>query len=248
MEYDAFGNEMTLDSVLEGGSGTIREVPFRFSTKYTDSETGLSYYGFRYYQPETGRWISRDPIEERGGTNLYGMVGNDPVNAVDVLGMSCYDSADAAALVATRTGITLSHENPRTDRGHRAEYCGRICKSSCGERVCYYFTGPVRGLSTEKEFLDAEALWAKTGNPVRMAGGCSAAANASTECNKGDEWVATYHTHPNGAPLNDWDRKVANWENRDSYVGRDRPWPWSDRMDHYDPTTGATCSCKLPKK
>ncbi|MCC5788863.1 MAG: RHS repeat-associated core domain-containing protein [Opitutales bacterium] len=44
-------------------------------------------YGFRYYDPETGRWPSRDPIGERGGLNLYAMVGNNPVNAWDVLGL-----------------------------------------------------------------------------------------------------------------------------------------------------------------
>ena len=58
-EYDAFGNEMTLDSVLEGGVASIREVPFRFSTKYTDSETSQSYYGYRYYSAELGRWLSK---------------------------------------------------------------------------------------------------------------------------------------------------------------------------------------------
>ena len=36
------------------------------STKYTDSETGLLYYGYRYYLPETGRWVSRDPLGEFG--------------------------------------------------------------------------------------------------------------------------------------------------------------------------------------
>jgi len=86
MEYDAFGNEMTLDSVLEGRVASTREVPFRFSTKYTDSEMSLCYYGFRYYSPELGRWLSRDPIGERGGLNLYGMVSNDPVNKWDYLG------------------------------------------------------------------------------------------------------------------------------------------------------------------
>lgn len=44
------------------------------------------YYGFRYYDPETGRWPSRDPIEELGGLNLYGFVGNDGVNHWDYLG------------------------------------------------------------------------------------------------------------------------------------------------------------------
>ena len=40
----------------------------------------VRYYGYRYYDPVTGRWPSRDPIEERGGINLYGFVGNDGVN------------------------------------------------------------------------------------------------------------------------------------------------------------------------
>jgi RHS repeat-associated protein len=64
--------------------------PFQFSTKYTDSETDLVYYGYRYYSPALGRWLSRDPIEEQGGLNLYGFVGNDPVNRWDRLGLSDY--------------------------------------------------------------------------------------------------------------------------------------------------------------
>jgi hypothetical protein len=52
----------------------------------------IGYYGFRYYDPVTGRWPSRDPIEERGGLNLYGMVGNNPIHWFDYLGLS--DSAD----------------------------------------------------------------------------------------------------------------------------------------------------------
>jgi RHS repeat-associated protein len=47
----------------------------------------VSFYGYRYYDPVTGRWPSRDPIEERGGINLYGFVGNDGVNWADILGL-----------------------------------------------------------------------------------------------------------------------------------------------------------------
>ncbi len=43
-------------------------------------------YGFRYYEPVTGRWPSRDPIEERGGVNLYGFVGNGGVGRWHYLG------------------------------------------------------------------------------------------------------------------------------------------------------------------
>jgi RHS repeat-associated protein len=63
--------------------------PFRFSTKYVDAETGLYYYGYRYYSVELGRWWTRDPIGERGGFNLYGFVRNNGVNAVDILGLAC---------------------------------------------------------------------------------------------------------------------------------------------------------------
>ena len=70
-------------------SGTVAaEMPFRFSTKYNDSETGLLYYGYRYYDPITGRWLSRDPIEEEGGTNLYSFLENDVIASIDVLGLA----------------------------------------------------------------------------------------------------------------------------------------------------------------
>jgi len=49
--------------------------------------SGVRYYGFRYYNASTGRWPNRDPIEEAGGVNLYGMVGNNPINAIDRLGL-----------------------------------------------------------------------------------------------------------------------------------------------------------------
>ena len=48
----------------------------------------VAYYGYRYYDPKTGRWPSRDPIEERGGVNLYAFVGNNAVTGFDVLGLS----------------------------------------------------------------------------------------------------------------------------------------------------------------
>jgi uncharacterized protein RhaS with RHS repeats len=46
----------------------------------------VTYYTYRYYDPLTGRWPSRDPIEEEGGVNLYGFVKNSGVNRWDLLG------------------------------------------------------------------------------------------------------------------------------------------------------------------
>lgn len=52
----------------------------------TKSVSGVRYYGQRYYNPGTGRWLSRDPIGEIGGDNLYAITGNDAVNQWDFLG------------------------------------------------------------------------------------------------------------------------------------------------------------------
>jgi len=61
--------------------------PFLGSTKYYDWETGFYYYGYRFYDPSMGRWPNQDPIGELGGRNLYGFVGNNPVNRWDYLGL-----------------------------------------------------------------------------------------------------------------------------------------------------------------
>jgi RHS repeat-associated protein len=47
---------------------------------------GVAVYGYRYYDPVTGRWPSRDPFGEEGGVNLYGFVGNAAINKIDQLG------------------------------------------------------------------------------------------------------------------------------------------------------------------
>jgi RHS repeat-associated protein len=80
-EYDPFGRE----TVSNGPNAD--DFAHRFSTKPLDTATGLLYYGYRYYDPTTGRWPSRDPIEEEGGINLYGFVVNNGVNQLDYLGL-----------------------------------------------------------------------------------------------------------------------------------------------------------------
>ena len=80
-EYGPFGE------LVRATGAQAKANPFRFSTKWHDDESDLLYYGHRYYQPATGRWPNRDPIDELGGLNLYGMVGNNPSGYVDYLGL-----------------------------------------------------------------------------------------------------------------------------------------------------------------
>jgi len=61
--------------------------PIRFSTKYDDDESDLLYYGYRYYKASTGNWLTRDPIDEKGGINLYVFVKNQPPNLLDFCGL-----------------------------------------------------------------------------------------------------------------------------------------------------------------
>ena len=80
MEYSPFGE------VLRSSGRTADALPVRFSSKYEDAETGYVYVNRRFYDPVMGRWLNRDPIGESGGLNLYGFVGNDPVNEIDPVG------------------------------------------------------------------------------------------------------------------------------------------------------------------
>jgi RHS repeat-associated protein len=57
-DYDAFGQEVR----STGPAADV--VPYHFSTKFTDA-TGLVYYGYRWYDAQKGRWLSRDPIGSR---------------------------------------------------------------------------------------------------------------------------------------------------------------------------------------
>ncbi|MGV3772583.1 MAG: RHS repeat-associated core domain-containing protein [Verrucomicrobiales bacterium] len=97
-EYGPFGETIR-------ASGSLAEInPFRWSTKFTDIETDLVFYGYRYYNPSLGRWLNRDPIEEEGGLNLYAFVGNNAANSIDALGLTTLGEEGAVAGIAGTVG------------------------------------------------------------------------------------------------------------------------------------------------
>ncbi|MCG3128343.1 MAG: hypothetical protein CHACPFDD_03227 [Phycisphaerae bacterium] len=98
-EYDPFGNLVGPDDDADGTVTAEEAGPYatvnsyRFSTKPFDAETGLYSYIFRYYSPRLGRWMSRDPIGEAGGLNVYAFIGNDPISGWDYLGVLLFEGA-----------------------------------------------------------------------------------------------------------------------------------------------------------
>jgi len=104
---------------------------FTFSSKEWDTETGLLYYGYRYYSPDVGRWLARDPMEEDGvyllessgltieeriehssalptGT-LYLFVKNDPIGRIDRFGLKTYTSMASQYRSVGEWGALLHH-------------------------------------------------------------------------------------------------------------------------------------------
>jgi RHS repeat-associated protein len=119
-EYSPFGK------ITASNGAMVYDFDYRFSSEVFDIETGSSYYNYRYYSPELGRWVSRDPIEEKGGLNLYSHTSNNPVNAWDRLGQDFVygpdDDVDSGATCCTEIKDTWDF------LGYKSYYA---CKGDC---------------------------------------------------------------------------------------------------------------------
>jgi RHS repeat-associated protein len=79
--FDAFGN-----TIIQSGDMAC-DFSHRFSTTYYDPVTTLYYYGCRYYTPELGRWVSRDPVEEMYSWSVYIFLDNETIDSIDERGL-----------------------------------------------------------------------------------------------------------------------------------------------------------------
>ena len=106
--YDAWGVRTT--------QGAQDAASFGFTGHLEHKELGLVFTLYRAYDPVTGRWLSRDPIGEEGGINLYGYVSNRPVNLWDPLGLSPSDWWDIPAKIERAQEI--ANEELAKHHGH----------------------------------------------------------------------------------------------------------------------------------
>lgn len=87
-EYDPYGQMVRRQGPM------AQKNPFEFSTKYTDVETGLVYFGRRYYDSTAGRFVNRDPSGEAGGLNLFRFANGDPIDQFDAFGLNPMDEQE----------------------------------------------------------------------------------------------------------------------------------------------------------
>src|SRR4030067_3436653 len=120
IKYDSFGN-------IKSISNPLLIQPYAWTGREYDIESGFYYLRNRYYDPRTGRFTTKDPIGFEGGdVNVYGYVGQNPVNWVDPWGVrpgDPYPTSDAAAIDA------INDINP-TSISQGREYGGYIYQNS----------------------------------------------------------------------------------------------------------------------
>jgi len=95
-EYDPFGNTLSKSGPLADAN------TYRFSSQEYHQNTGLLLYLYRPYDANLQRFLNRDPMEELGGINLYGFVGNNPLDRVDLWGLDGRDDKDEADKILDR--------------------------------------------------------------------------------------------------------------------------------------------------
>ena len=82
--YDAWGNVLSESCAVP----SLVFVRYRFQGREWSAVTGLINFRYRWYDPVTGRWISKDPIGLSGGLNLYLLSENSPINTCDPIGLA----------------------------------------------------------------------------------------------------------------------------------------------------------------
>jgi len=92
--YSVWGKPTIYRNGQAQGDNTVPEGSFLFTGHQYDSEAKLHFARARTYSASLGRWLSRDPIGEEGGLNLYAYVENDPINWIDPDGLTGWQFTD----------------------------------------------------------------------------------------------------------------------------------------------------------
>jgi RHS repeat-associated protein len=123
--YDSFGK-------LTASTGSLVN-PFQYTARESDTETGLYYYRAKYYDSQTGRFLTEDPTRFKGGINYYVYALNNVTNLIDPLGLEGHTwgpitwYTDQGGMSATQIAAEQAHE-----KQHRCDFwSGNIFVKPC---------------------------------------------------------------------------------------------------------------------
>ncbi|NOS70448.1 MAG: RHS repeat-associated core domain-containing protein [Verrucomicrobia bacterium] len=147
--YDPFGNTTTSSGILASAN------VYRFSSKEVHVNSGLYYYGYRFYSPSLQRWLNRDPLGEGDGPNLFAYVRNRSMNFIDIDGRQGWGApffpppkppsegaSDCASRIAHEVGrqVPFGARDPSSRWNHCVASC-RISRECSGGRFTAWIAG-----------------------------------------------------------------------------------------------------------
>ena len=155
---------------------------WRFSSEYADDVLTTVYFPYRHYEPMSGRWLSRDPIEESGGLLLYSMCNNSPLNLFDERGSSvsswceCFGlcvtyniSQTWKMILAIDSAIAALDAAMETPFGQKAVNLGTEKVTSIGNKIFQLVQGSKSPIV--KKMLEPLASWARTSGSMEWLPG-----------------------------------------------------------------------------
>ncbi len=185
-EYSPYGDIMKI-------SGTLAEQnPLRYSSRYHDDTLSLHYYGHRHYSPRHMRWLSKDPMGEQYGLNLYQFVLNNPVNYWDRLGLSAEGSGGIAFTWPSFTKI-LSKLNNTCTLAEGAAIA--ILTANGGIKAAYAFTLYTSGIVSEWELSKEEAEDLYSNSDIWNVSDRDSLADYSYNCSQNKATASNSFTH-----------------------------------------------------
>ena len=179
--YTAFGTPSYMaGDYSSNGDSTAYAWTFLFHAEFLDLETDWMNYGYRYYSPLLGRWLSRDPLSKGSEISTYLAFDNCPPNWLDIVGLSsfpppgaqgpvqAFSTSDSAAHAGLNEAKQMTRDSDtKANSPSRAkmplmpsgmfgnEYWGLICYQKCNGKTYYATTGPISGTAANPNKGDA---------------------------------------------------------------------------------------------
>jgi RHS repeat-associated protein len=146
-DYDLWGNRTRIQ-------GT-QDFNFGFTGHWVIKDLVLA--PFRTYNPYSGRWISRDPLGEQGGSNLYDYVLNDPIDLIDLFGMDAVPAPGGGYNFVVRLDLNLNNLAGSSITNMNPNYSGQCATGA------QFLTGTV--VNGQVHDAPSTSTW-RPGNPV----------------------------------------------------------------------------------